>query len=200
LSSTFYYLIRPLHISFHRYHNSFPWFCRQRAGIHLTRNTFLAALLPEGREFLYISLVSKVFQLRDHFGRWRLTTVSFRRVPQNKITVTIGLKVLSMCNMYNLLIMFLMCSNGRSEDRIPMGARFSSPVLTGPGVHPASHTVDTASFPGVKRSGRGVNHQPHLAPRLKKEYGYTSSPHLGLRGLFLGEICLYLMCSTTCCH
>ena len=24
------------------------------------------------------------------------------------------------------------------------------------------------SFPGVKRQGRGVNHPPHLAPRLKK--------------------------------
>jgi hypothetical protein len=25
------------------------------------------------------------------------------------------------------------------------------------------------SFPGVKRLGRGVDHPPHLAPRLKKE-------------------------------
>ena len=25
------------------------------------------------------------------------------------------------------------------------------------------------SFPGVKRSGRGVNHPPHVAPRLRKE-------------------------------
>jgi hypothetical protein len=25
------------------------------------------------------------------------------------------------------------------------------------------------SFPGVKRPGRGVDHSPHLAPRLKKE-------------------------------
>jgi len=25
------------------------------------------------------------------------------------------------------------------------------------------------SFPGVKRPGRGVDHPPHLAPRLKKE-------------------------------
>jgi hypothetical protein len=40
------------------------------------------------------------------------------------------------------------------------------------------------SFPGVKRPGRGVNHPPHLAPRLIKEYIYTSTPLLGLRGLF----------------
>jgi hypothetical protein len=40
------------------------------------------------------------------------------------------------------------------------------------------------SLPGVKRPGRGVNHAPHLAPRLKKEYSYTSTPSLSLNGLF----------------
>ena len=49
------------------------------------------------------------------------------------------------------------------------GARFSAPVQTGTVVHPASCTMDTGSFPGVKRLGRGVDHPPHLAPRLKKE-------------------------------
>ena len=44
---------------------------------------------------------------------------------------------------------------GRSGDRIPVGARFSTPVQTGPGAHPASCTMGTGSFPGVK-SGRGV--------------------------------------------
>jgi len=42
--------------------------------------------------------------------------------------------------------------------------------------------MGTRSFPGVKRPGRGVVHPPHLAPRLKKEYSYTSTPPLGLRG------------------
>jgi hypothetical protein len=58
---------------------------------------------------------------------------------------------------------------GRSGDRIPVGARISAPVQTGPGAHPASYTMGTGSSPGVKRSGRGVHHLPHLAPRLKKE-------------------------------
>jgi len=31
------------------------------------------------------------------------------------------------------------------------GGRFSAPVQTGPGVHPASCTMGTWSFPGVKR-------------------------------------------------
>ena len=31
----------------------------------------------------------------------------------------------------------------------------------------------------------------HLAPRLNKEYSYTSTPPLGLRGLLQGELYLY---------
>ena len=42
------------------------------------------------------------------------------------------------------------------------GARFSSPVHTDHGTHPASYTMGTGSF-------QGVDHAPHLAPRLKKE-------------------------------
>ena len=49
------------------------------------------------------------------------------------------------------------------------GARFSPPVQTGPGSDPASYTMGTGAFPGVKRSGRGVDHPPHPVPRLKKE-------------------------------
>jgi hypothetical protein len=36
----------------------------------------------------------------------------------------------------------------RSGDRIPAEARFSAPVQTGPGAHPASYTMSTESFPG----------------------------------------------------
>ena len=49
---------------------------------------------------------------------------------------------------------------GRSGDRIQVGARFSAPVQTGPGAHPASCTIGTGSFLGVK-SGRGVTLTPH---------------------------------------
>jgi len=54
----------------------------------------------------------------------------------------------------------------RSGDRIPVGARFSAPVQNGPGVHPASCTMGTGSFPGVKRPGCGVDHPPYLVPKL----------------------------------
>ena len=58
---------------------------------------------------------------------------------------------------------------GRSGDRFPVEARFSAPVQTGSGAHPASYTMGTVSLPGVKRPGRGLDHPPHLAPKLKKE-------------------------------
>ena len=58
---------------------------------------------------------------------------------------------------------------GRSGDRIPVGARFSAPVFNGTGAHPASHTLGTGSFAGVKLPGRGVDNPPHLALRLKNE-------------------------------
>jgi len=64
------------------------------------------------------------------------------------------------------------------------GTRFSAIVQTGPGAHPATYTMGTGSFPGVQRPGCGVDHPPHLGPRLKKELRYTSTPTMGLRGLF----------------
>jgi hypothetical protein len=44
-----------------------------------------------------------------------------------------------------------------------------APVQTGPRAHPASYTMGTGSFLGVKRPGRGAEYPPHLASRLKKE-------------------------------
>jgi hypothetical protein len=41
------------------------------------------------------------------------------------------------------------------------------------------------SFPGVKRSGRGVDHPLYLVPRLKEQQSYTSTPPLGLRSRLL---------------
>jgi hypothetical protein len=38
-----------------------------------------------------------------------------------------------------------------------------------PEAHPASYTMGAGLFPGVKQPAHGINHPPHLAPRLKKE-------------------------------
>ena len=47
-----------------------------------------------------------------------------------------------------------------SESR--WGARFSATVQTCPGAYPASCTMGTGSFPGVKRPGRGADHPPPI--------------------------------------
>ena len=60
----------------------------------------------------------------------------------------------------------------RSKDRIPMKVGSSEPVQSGPEAHPALYN---GSFSGVKWPGHGVHHPPHLAPRLRKEYSYTST-------------------------
>ena len=60
---------------------------------------------------------------------------------------------------------------GRSGDRIPVGeGETFAPVQTSPGTH-TSLLYNGYRVPllGIKRSGRGVNQPPHLAPRLKKE-------------------------------
>ena len=56
---------------------------------------------------------------------------------------------------------------GRSGDRIPVGLKFSAPVQTGPGTHPASYTMGTGSFPGVKRPGRGVDRPPPSSAEIE---------------------------------
>ena len=71
---------------------------------------------------------------------------------------------------------------GRSGDRIPVKARVSSPVQTGPGAHPTSCTTGTGSFPGVK-SGRGVKLTPHplLVPWSRKSRAIPLLPLWAVR-------------------
>ena len=70
-----------------------------------------------------------------------MTPVTGYKTTRRHVPLPTGLKAMIMSVMFN----------------IPMPA------------HPASYTMGTGSFPGVKRPGRGVNHPPQLAPRLKKE-------------------------------
>ena len=66
---------------------------------------------------------------------------------------------------------------GRSGDRIPVGARFSAPVQTGRGAHPASCTMGTGSFQGVNRPGPGADHPPPSNCRGHEGVGlYLYSP------------------------
>jgi hypothetical protein len=48
-------------------------------------------------------------------------------------------------------------------------------------------------IPGVKRQGLGVDHPPHLAPTLKKEYSYIFASLLSLHGRLKGKLNFYLL-------
>jgi hypothetical protein len=59
----------------------------------------------------------------------------------------------------------------------PFGARFSAPVLSGSDVQPASCTMSTGSFTGVKRAGRGVDQPPPSSTEVKERVKlYLYSP------------------------
>jgi hypothetical protein len=55
------------------------------------------------------------------------------------------------------------------------GARLSASVQTGPGAHPTSYTKGTGCFLGVKRPGRGADHQPSNAEVKEKVELYLYS-------------------------
>ena len=90
---------------------------------------------------------------------------------------------------------------GRSRDRMPVAARFSAQVHTGPGAQPASYTMGTWSLLGVKRPGRGIDHQSHLVPKLKKKP--SSFKHAAWSKLsilcFWRDCILYVHSSDTYC-
>ena len=80
-----------------------------------------------------------------------------------------------------------------------MGARFSTPVQTGPGAQPASCTMGTGSFPGGKeRAGRDADFLPPSSAVVMKEWSYTSTPPVGRTActepqcLYKGALYLYL--------
>jgi len=71
------------------------------------------------------------------------------------------------------------CNNEQSHsgDRMPVGARLSAPVQTGPDAHPASCTMGTGSYPGVKRTGRDSDPSPPSSVEVKNRVDlYFYSP------------------------
>ena len=73
---------------------------------------------------------------------------------------------------------------------MPVGARFSSSVQTGPGAHPTSCTMDTGSFPGVK-GGLGVTLTPHplLVPWSRQSTAIPLLPLWTLRPVQILSAC-----------
>jgi len=56
----------------------------------------------------------------------------------------------------------------RIESRWGEGAIFSILIQNGPGNHPASYTMGTGPFPGVKSPGRGVDHPTPTSAKVKE--------------------------------
>jgi hypothetical protein len=58
---------------------------------------------------------------------------------------------------------------GRSRDRNPKGKRFSAPIQTSPGAHPAYCTMGMGSVSlVVKLLGRDIDHQPPSSTEVKE--------------------------------
>jgi hypothetical protein len=77
-----------------------------------------------------------------------------------------------------------MHANFKTKYEVPMAAECSLTVQTGPGARQPHAQWYRVSFSWVKRPGRGVNRQLHLASSLKKEYSYISTNPPGLHGPF----------------
>jgi hypothetical protein len=58
---------------------------------------------------------------------------------------------------------------GYVKPQIIPNAIYNVNVQTVPGAHPASCTMGTGSFPGVKRPGRGADHPPRSCVEVENE-------------------------------
>jgi hypothetical protein len=90
--------------------------------------------------------------------------VSEAAVPNTVSLTTTIARIKNVTSLFHLVKRFLATETKKQsyyphEDRIPVAARFSSPVQPDPERHLDSCTTVTGSSPGVKRLGRGVDHQ-----------------------------------------
>jgi len=74
-------------------------------------------------------------------------------------------------------------------------SRFSTPVQTGPGAHPASCIMGTESCPGVRAAGAwSWPLTPLLVPLVMKEYSYTCTPLWAVRPVQSLSACTCPVC------
>ena len=138
---------------------------------------YAARYLPGWHTFFELSdHRSKTFKMKKFFDRSWATLYSWNK---NREAVIYGPHGSEPClcrgwqhSQYSDLL-----RAWRSGDRIPVEARFSTSVQTGPGAHPAFYTMGTGSFLGVKRPGRGVDHPPTSSAEVReREKLYFYSP------------------------
>jgi len=83
-------------------------------------------------------------------------------------------------------------------DRIPVGERFSHPSMPALGDTTPVKWIPVL-FTGVQRLGRGVDHPPPLAPRLKsgtRRVFTPTGPGLDLHTLYV--LCILFLLGTIC--
>ena len=67
----------------------------------------------------------------------------------------------------------------------------SSKFHTGPATHPASYSMGTGGFPGLKRPDREVHHSCPFSAVVKNEWSCTSTPAICLHGVTETTFCLF---------
>jgi len=95
-----------------------------------------------------------------------------------------------------LYIYIYIVSTGTPEIESRWGARLSTPDQPSPGPNPASYTMGSGSFPGVKRQIRDVNHPLHPAQRLKKSRDIIILLLWDFIARYRVNFSLYLYCSS----
>jgi hypothetical protein len=119
--------------------------------------------------------------------------------PSNHLKLITFKKTQLIYNSRNFIILFLnfiiWCIGLGSSVEISTGYVLDGPVIesmygeflanfqTGSGAHPSSCTMDTGSFPGVKRPGSGADLPHLLAPMSKMSGAIPPLPFWAIRGL-----------------
>jgi hypothetical protein len=98
------------------------------------------------------------------------------RAAYRRHTANTGAVVLILTERQDSVSLCVSRYSGTVRGSNPVGARFSAPVQTGPGVHASSYTVGKGSFLGAKLPGRGVDHSLPSSAEVKERVGLCLLP------------------------